>query len=143
MKKDGGASTVVKTEAQQQQHHAFATQSSKDQQHAAPQGGGSEQVAFPASAKQEMQVAAFPRADGRFVMPVPGVGLARHNALTGKTVVLTGIFPEVGGGAGLELGKARVKKMIESFGGKVTSAVSGKTSFVLVGKEPGMSKVKS
>ena len=43
----------------------------------------------------------------------------------------------------LELGKARVKTMIESFGGKVTSAVSGKTSFVLVGREPGMSKVKS
>ena len=43
----------------------------------------------------------------------------------------------------MELGKARVKTMIESFGGKVTSAVSGKTSFVLVGKEPGMSKVKS
>jgi BRCT domain type II-containing protein len=31
--------------------------------------------------------------------------------------------------------------MIESFGGKVTSAVSGKTNFLVVGKEPGISKV--
>jgi hypothetical protein len=30
---------------------------------------------------------------------------------------------------------------VESFGGRVTSAVSGKTDILLVGKEPGMSKV--
>jgi BRCT domain type II-containing protein len=29
---------------------------------------------------------------------------------------------------------------VESFGGRVTSAVSGKTDVLLVGKEPGMSK---
>lgn len=46
-----------------------------------------------------------------------------------------------GGGAGLSLGKDRTKSMIESFGGRVTSAVSGKTNFVLVGKDPGRSKV--
>ena len=31
--------------------------------------------------------------------------------------------------------------MLESFGGVVTSAVSGKTNFLVVGKDPGMSKV--
>ena len=35
------------------------------------------------------------------------------------TVVLTGIFPEVGGGAGLNLGKDRARCMLESFGAKV------------------------
>jgi len=55
--------------------------------------------------------------------------------------VLTGLFPEVGGGEGLQLGKERAKKMITSFGGKVTSAVSGRTDFLVVGKEPGFSKV--
>lgn len=36
----------------------------------------------------------------RFVVPVPGRD-GPANSLSGKTVVLTGIFPEVGGGAGL------------------------------------------
>ena len=31
--------------------------------------------------------------------------------------------------------------MIETFGGRVTSAVSGKTDYVLVGRDPGRSKV--
>ena len=41
----------------------------------------------------------------------------------------------------MNLGKAKVKKMVESFGGRVTSSVSGKTDILIVGKEPGMSKV--
>ena len=40
-----------------------------------------------------------------------------------------------------ELGKARVKAMVEAFGGKVTSSVSGRTDVLIVGKEPGASKV--
>ena len=74
-------------------------------------------------------------------IPRPGVGLAVAGSLAGKTVVLTGIFPELGGGAGLDLGKARARAMVESFGGRVTGSVSGRTDFVLVGKEPGMKKV--
>ena len=65
-----------------------------------------------------------------FVPPVPGQNGAAENALEGKTVVLTGVFPEVGGGKGLSLGKARVKKIVQSFGGRVTSAISGKTDIV-------------
>lgn len=76
-----------------------------------------------------------------FVIPKPGVNGALAGALTSKTFVLTGIFPELGGGAGLDLGKARCTAMIESFGGRVTSSVSGKTDYLVVGKEPGQSKV--
>lgn len=47
----------------------------------------------------------------------------------------------MGGGAGLNQGKDRTKEMIESFGGIVTSAVSGKTNFLLAGRDPGRSKV--
>jgi hypothetical protein len=47
----------------------------------------------------------------------------------------------VGGGSGLNLGKDRVKKMVEAFGGKVTSSVSGRTHILVVGKEPGLGKV--
>ena len=75
------------------------------------------------------------------VVPRPGVGLANVSAYAGKTVVLTGVFPELGGGAGLNLGKDRARALIESFGGRVTSAVSGKTDVLLCGREPGMSKV--
>jgi hypothetical protein len=78
----------------------------------------------------------------RFVPPVPGKDGAIAGALAGKTVVLTGIFPEAGGGSGLKLGCAKVKSMIESFGGRVTSSVSGKTDLLIVGKEPGRVKVQ-
>ncbi|KAK3268662.1 hypothetical protein CYMTET_22847 [Cymbomonas tetramitiformis] len=78
---------------------------------------------------------------GRLVVPVPGRGGAVANSLVDETFVLTGIFPELGGGAGLELGKERARAMIERFGGRVTSAVSGKTTVLLVGQEPGFSKV--
>ena len=78
-----------------------------------------------------------------FLPPVPGKNGGVVGALSGKTIVMTGIFPEVGGGAGLGIGKDKVKRIIESFGGRVTGSVSGKTSFLLVGKEPGMSKVSN
>lgn len=77
----------------------------------------------------------------KFTIPRPGVNGGVAGVLNGKRFVLTGVFPEVGGGTGLSLGKDRVTSMIESFGGVVTSAVSGKTNFLLVGAEPGRSKV--
>ena len=76
-----------------------------------------------------------------FDMPHPSKAGCKAHALSGKTVVLTGTFPEVGGGAGLSLGKERVARMVESFGGRVTTAISGKTDCLLVGKEPGFAKV--
>lgn len=76
-----------------------------------------------------------------FVAPVPGRGRAKPDTLAGETVVLTGVFPELGGGTGLNLGKARAKSMVQAFGGRVTGSVSGRTTILLVGKEPGFSKV--
>ena len=81
-----------------------------------------------------------PSSEG-FIVPRPDAGLATANCLAGKTVVLTGVFPQLGGGQGLDLGKARARAMIESFGGRVTGSVSGRTDVLLVGKEPGISKV--
>ena len=51
------------------------------------------------------------------------------------------VCAQVGGGCGLELGKERVRKMVQAFGGKVTSAVSGRTDILVVGTDPGFSKV--
>ena len=73
-----------------------------------------------------------------FIIPVPGKnGNSDSSSLAGKTFVLTGVFPEVGGGSGLSLGKDKVKRMVTSFGGRVTGSVSGKTNYLIVGKQPG------
>ena len=80
---------------------------------------------------------------GSFLLPRPGVNGAVAGALSGKTFVLTGVFPEVGGGLGLDLGKARVRECVESFGGRVTGSVSGATTHLIVGQAPGASKVRS
>lgn len=78
----------------------------------------------------------------KFQIPQPGVsGASVATVFSGKRFVLTGIFPEIGGGAGITLGKERTKKMIEAFGGRVTSSISGKTDVLVVGKDPGFSKV--
>ena len=49
--------------------------------------------------------------------------------LAGKTFVLTGTLPT--------LKRDEAKSLIETAGGKVTSTVSSKTDFVVVGKDPG------
>ena len=76
-----------------------------------------------------------------FVAPEPGKNGAVANSLAGQTFVMTGVFPELGGGVGLSLGKAKLKQLISSFGGRVTGSVSGKTDVLVVGKNPGFSKV--
>eukprot|EP00941_MAST-03F_sp_MAST-3F-sp1_P004364 g4364.t1 len=76
-----------------------------------------------------------------FVTPIPGENGFHVNALAGKTIVITGTFPEMGGGAGLKVGIQKCRKLLESFGAKVRSAVSGKTDYLLLGKEPGAGKI--
>merc|ERR1712232_798912 len=68
----------------------------------------------------------------------PGVGGAIAGRLDDKRFVATGVFPELGGGFGLKLGRDKLKEMIESFGGRVTGSISGKTNYVVVGDDPGM-----
>jgi hypothetical protein len=89
----------------------------------------------------EAAAAIVPAAAGRFVVPKPGQNGVLATAFAAKTFVLTGTFPELGGGKGLDMGKERCKALIASFGGRVTGSVSGKTDFLVVGKEPGASKV--
>ncbi|KAL7551568.1 hypothetical protein ACHAWF_018419 [Thalassiosira exigua] len=71
----------------------------------------------------------------------PGIDRAVKGRLEGKRFVVTGVFPELGGGFGLKLGRDNLKAMIESFGGKVTSSISGKTDCVIVGDEPGAKRL--
>jgi len=76
-----------------------------------------------------------------FDIPEPNVDGAIPDILEGVKFVLTGIFPEFGEGQGLDIGKEQVKTMIKSFGGVVTSKVSGKTDVVVVGNKPGIMKL--
>ena len=93
-------------------------------------GSASTDLAITGSAKKKKA--------GRFVAPIPGKNGAPSNILQGQVCVMTGVFPEIGGGVGLTLGKEKTKAMIVSFGGRVTGSISGKTTLLIAGKEPGM-----
>ena len=132
---------------------AVAAAEASKKAHRAIEAGPSSVAALPAAAASANSNALVPTATNstskaiatgakaRFVIPKPGVNGAVSGVLNGKRFVLTGVFPEVGGGTGLNLGKDRMTNLIESFGGKVTGSVSGKTDYVVVGRSPGASKV--
>ena len=66
---------------------------------------------------------------GSFRVLVPGVDGARAgDALAGQSFVITGTFPEAGGGDADAVGVANVKAMIQSFGGGVITRFSKKSS---------------
>ena len=85
----------------------------------------------------------------KILIPVPGENGAIANSLLRDnskpmTFVLTGIFPDLGGDRiGLMQGKDMAEKLIQRFGGVVRSAVSGATDVLLVGEEPGVSKLSA
>ena len=80
--------------------------------------------------------------DGKLTKPGDNDVVAGANALAGKKFVLTGVFPEIGGGAGLYLGKERTKTLLKSFGASVVGSISGKTTHLVVGTNPGVRKVE-
>ena len=49
----------------------------------------------------------------------------------------------MGGGAGLSAGKDKLTQILKEFGAKVTSSVSGTTSILVAGRDPGLSKVET
>ncbi|KAL3779504.1 hypothetical protein ACHAW5_010633 [Stephanodiscus triporus] len=66
---------------------------------------------------------------GSFRVLVPGVdGAGADDALVGQSFVITGTFPEAGGGDADAVGVANVKAMIQSFGGSVNTRFSKKSS---------------
>ena len=58
---------------------------------------------------------------------------AVSEALAGKTIVVSGNF---------SISREEMKKLIEDNGGKNSSSVSGKTSYLLAGSKPGPEKIK-
>ena len=59
--------------------------------------------------------------------------LPSSEALSGMSIVISGNF---------SISRDEMKKLIEANGGKNSSSVSGKTSFLLAGTKPGPEKIK-
>lgn len=62
------------------------------------------------------------------------VPIGAPNCLAGKTFVLSGILDS--------LERGDVEDIVSKYGGRVTSAVSGKTTHLIIGEDPGESKTK-
>ncbi len=77
--------------------------------------------------KQEKNTAITPTARDRAV----------QDSLGGLRFALSGTWPNLGGGSGLEVGKQRRKARIEQFGGRVTGSISGITDVLVIGESPG------
>ncbi len=72
------------------------------------------------------------KADGlKFSVDAPAENLS--SALEGKTIVISGNF---------SISRDDMKKLIERHGGKNSSSISGKTSYLLAGTKPGPEKLK-
>mmetsp|Transcript_16466 Transcript_16466/g.27080 ORF Transcript_16466/g.27080 Transcript_16466/m.27080 type:complete len:778 (+) Transcript_16466:77-2410(+) len=101
---------------------------------------------LPLQVEQDVDASApnSPNAAGNTALKmfVPGEDGTIPNKLLGWQFCLTGVFPELGGGNGLKVGKDNMKELIQSFGGKVTSTISGKTHYVVTGIEPGPKRLE-
>ncbi len=53
----------------------------------------------------------------------------------------SGTFPELGGGSGLTLGKDAVASLVVAAGGRVVTQISGQTTHLVIGLEPGAKKL--
>jgi hypothetical protein len=62
--------------------------------------------------------------------------------LGAKYVVLSGTFPHLEEGNGLDAGKAALKGIIASHGGIVDAKVQGRTNLLVIGNHPGRTKVR-
>jgi NAD-dependent DNA ligase len=62
--------------------------------------------------------------------------------LTAKYLALSGTFPHLEEGEGLELGKPSLKEIIASHGGIVDDKVQGRTNILVIGDRPGKVKVR-
>jgi hypothetical protein len=73
----------------------------------------------------------------------PGIPVTRYESNdVPLCVVFTGTFPELGGGSGLALGKAALKTRVDEVpNARVVAAISGKTTHLVVGQDPGQQKV--
>jgi NAD-dependent DNA ligase len=66
---------------------------------------------------------------------------AVQDSLDELRFVISGVWPDLAGCAGLKIGKERVRAHIKQFGGKVTLAISDVTDVLVIGEKPGPKKL--
>lgn len=66
-------------------------------------------------------------------MEIGAAAQEHSDALAGKTIVISGTY---------SISRDEMKSLIEKHGGKISSSVSARTSFLLAGEKPGPEKVK-
>jgi len=74
-------------------------------------------------------------AEGGVVLEYPSYAAAESGPFSGKSVVFTGTLAR--------MGRAEAKKLVESLGGRVASAISAKTDFLVQGEGGGSKRAKA
>ena len=74
---------------------------------------------------------------------VPELTEENKEKLKGEEIVATGTFPELGGGEAIQLGKQRLKEMVEKFGGNYSDTFRKRsTTILIIGKNSGNQKLE-
>ena len=104
----------------------------------------SDEVASRSNELVETSEALVEQKDDKKQFIVPEVTEENREKLKGQEVVATGKFPELGGGIEKQLGKQKLKEMVEKFGGIYSDRFRKKTTTILiVGKDSGNKKLES
>ena len=107
-------------------------------------GKPSDEVVLTSNDLVETSEALVEQKDDKKQFIVPEVTEENREKLKGQEVVATGTFPEWGGGIQKQLGKQRLKEMVEKFGGIYSYRFRKKTTTILiVGKDSGNKKLES
>ncbi|KAJ2452976.1 DNA replication factor C complex subunit Rfc1 [Coemansia sp. RSA 2336] len=142
----GSAAPATKAKKQPAKSKPAKSKPEKEAQQAAPEEAlasmdiddgenQSKEIGFPAkdlpdvAPKKFWKAPAHPGKSGEIDLPD-----GAPDCLAGLKFVITGEF--------VGMSREGITDLIKSFGGQVTSAVSGKTSYLVVGDEPGSSKIK-
>ena len=103
----------------------------------------SDEVVLTSNDLVETSEALVEQKDDKIRFIVPEVTEENREKLKGQEVVATGTFPELGGGIQKQLGKQRLKEMVEKFGGTYSDRFrKTSTTILIVGKNSGNKKLE-
>ncbi|KXJ06299.1 Replication factor C subunit 1 [Exaiptasia diaphana] len=96
------------------------------------QAAQSEDVIPPSLEKKKSSYRSFMQREGPKALGTKEIPEGQENCFEGMTFVITGVLESIE--------REQAQDIIQRYGGKVTSAVSKKTSYLIIGRDPGASK---